>query len=193
MLEKLKELVCQANVELAQNGLVVSTWGDASGIDRERRMIVIKSIEVEHNKLTPEDMVVVNFDNDIIEGKYKPSSDIETHIELYKSFPDIGGIVHTHSYWATSLCQDQKSLIPHDTNCFLGEIPCTRKMEKEEIINEYEKNTGKIIVETFKDLDENAIPRSSVFISWMFYYLTDLLLGEKTLKMLYITLLYWKN
>ncbi len=158
MLEQLKEEVCKANLELVQHGLVIFTWGNVSGIDREKELIVIKPSGVSYDNMKPQDMVVVNFDGNIIEGKYKPSSDTATHIQLYKEFKNIGGVVHTHSEWATSFAQAGKAIPAIGTtqaDYFYGEVPCTRKMTSEEIQTAYELNTGKVIVECFNSQNIN--------------------------------------
>ena len=148
-------------MELVKQGLVIYTWGNVSGIDRKTDLVVIKPSGVDYNKLKAKDMVVVNLNGKVIEGNLKPSSDTPTHLELYKAFPEIGGIVHTHSTWATSWAQAGRSIPAYGTthaDYFYGEIPCARELTKYEIENDYEKNTGEVIVETFKDIDENAIP-----------------------------------
>jgi L-ribulose-5-phosphate 4-epimerase len=161
MLENLKEKVLEANLLLPKYNLVTFTWGNVSGIDRESALVVIKPSGVPYDGMTAEDMVVVDLNGNVVEGKWKPSSDTPTHIELYKAFPDCGGIVHTHSKWATSFAQAGMSIPALGTthaDYFYGDIPCTRKMTEEEIGGEYEKETGKVIVETFKSLDSSAIP-----------------------------------
>jgi L-ribulose-5-phosphate 4-epimerase len=161
MLEKLKQQVYEANMELPKRGLITYTWGNVSGIDRETGYFVIKPSGVEYDVLRPEDMVVMDLNGNKIEGKYKPSSDTPTHIELYKAFKDIGGIVHTHSPWATSFAQAKKSIPCYGTthaDYFYGEIPCARALTSEEIESEYEKNTGLVIIETFKDLNPMFMP-----------------------------------
>ena len=161
MLEELKQKVYEANMDLPRYGLVTFTWGNVSGIDREKGLFVIKPSGVEYEKLRPEDMVVVDMDGNKVEGEYNPSSDTPTHLELYKAFPECGGIVHTHSPWATSWAQACKSIPPFGTthaDYFYGAIPATRLMTKEEIESAYEKNTGLVIIETFKDKDPMAIP-----------------------------------
>lgn len=150
MLEKLKLEVYEANILLKKYGLVIFTWGNVSGIDAERKYIVIKPSGVDYDKLTPRDMVVVDLNGNVIEGKYKPSSDTDTHIELYKRFPTVGGITHTHSLYATSFAQAGRPIKPYGTthgDYFCGSIPCTRMMTPEEIGGEYEKNTGIVIAE----------------------------------------------
>lgn len=161
MLEELKEQVCQANLDLVMHGLVIFTWGNVSGIDRERGMIVIKPSGVSYENMVPADMVVVDLDGQRVEGKYKPSSDTETHLVLYQNFKNIGGIVHTHSEWATSWAQAGRSIPAIGTthaDYFYGEIPCTRKMTEEEINGAYERETGQVIVECFRELDPDHIP-----------------------------------
>ncbi len=161
MLEELKKEVWAANLDLPKYGLVTFTWGNVSGIDREKGLFVIKPSGVEYDKLKPEDMVVMDLDGNKVEGDLNPSSDTPTHLELYKAFPECGGIVHTHSEWATSFAQAGKPIPAFGTthaDYFYGEIPVTRLMTKEEIEGEYEKNTGTVIIETFKDLDPVAVP-----------------------------------
>lgn len=152
MLEELKKIVCQANLELPKYGLVTFTWGNVSAIDRESGLFVIKPSGVEYDKLTPEDMVVVDLDCKKVEGRYNPSSDTATHAELYKAFPEIGGIVHTHSSYATSWAQAGRSIPCYGTthaDYIYGEVPCVRCLTAEEIAENYEENTGHLIVEEF--------------------------------------------
>lgn len=153
MLEKLKQEVLQANLALPKHGLVTFTWGNVSGIDREKGLVVIKPSGVEYDGMAAGDMVVVSLaTGEVVEGNYKPSSDTPTHLELYRSFGDIGGIVHTHSRWATIYAQAQRPIPPLGTthgDYFYGAILCTRLMTAEEIAGEYELETGKVIVETF--------------------------------------------
>ena len=163
MLEKLRQEVYIANMELPKRGLVTYTWGNVSGIDRESGLIVIKPSGVEYEELTPEDLVIVDLENNIVEGKLNPSSDTKTHVELYKSFKNIGGVVHTHSSYAVGWAQAGKDIPCYGTthaDYFYGSIPCTRTLTPEEIDEDYELNTGKIIVETFKNrvLDPVAVP-----------------------------------
>jgi len=161
MLEKLKEEVFQANLDLVKHGLVIFTWGNVSGIDREKGLVVIKPSGVSYEKMKPKDMVVLNLYGQVVEGNLKPSSDTPTHLVLYRQFQNIGGVVHTHSEWATSWAQAGKGIPAIGTthaDYFYGEIPCTRKMTKEEIENEYELETGKVIVERFKGIDPDAVP-----------------------------------
>lgn len=161
MLEELKEKVLNTNLALVKHNLVTFTWGNVSGIDREQGLIVIKPSGVEYDSMTADDMVVVDFDGNVVEGKWKPSSDTPTHLVLYKTFTKIGGIVHTHSRWATSWAQAGKGIPVYGTthgDYFYGEIPCTRKMTTLEISGEYEKETGNVIVETFKGKSADDIP-----------------------------------
>lgn len=154
MLEELKELVYEANMELPRRGLVTYTWGNVSGIDRETRYFVIKPSGVDYEVLTPEDMVVMDLDGNRIEGKYKPSSDTETHMELYKKYKEIGGIVHTHSPEAVAWAQAGRDIPLYGTthaDYFFGPIPCARNLTPEEIERDYEKNTGLVIIETFEE------------------------------------------
>lgn len=161
MLEQLKKEVLEANLKLVKYGLVTFTWGNVSGIDREKGFVVIKPSGVEYDGMTAEDMVVIDLDGNVVEGKWKPSSDTPTHLVLYKAFPSIGGVVHTHSRKATSWAQAGRGIPAYGTthgDYFYGEIPCTRKMTPKEIAGEYEKETGNVIVETFKDKSYADIP-----------------------------------
>ena len=162
MLEELKELVCKANLELPKHCLVTFTWGNVSGVDREQGLMVIKPSGVEYENMTAEDMVVVSLaTGEKVEGKWKPSSDTATHVALYNAFPTIGGVVHTHSRWATSWAQAGRGIPAYGTthgDYFYGEIPCTRKMTPAEIGGEYEKETGNVIVETFEGRSPRDIP-----------------------------------
>lgn len=153
MLEELKREVYEANMELPKRGLITYTWGNVSGIDQKSGYFVIKPSGVDYDKLSPEDMVVMDLNGNKIEGKYKPSSDTPTHMELYKKYPEIGGIVHTHSPEATSWAQAGRSIPLYGTthaDYFYGEIPCARSLTPEEIKQAYEKNTGIVIIETFE-------------------------------------------
>jgi len=160
-LKKLKEEVWKANLELAKSGLVIFSWGNVSGINRAEGLIVIKPSGIEYDVLKIEDMVVVDFNENIVEGNKRPSSDTATHIELYKNFPGISGITHTHSINATSFaqaCKEIPSLGTTHADAFNGTVPVTRLLTKEEVEIDYEKNTGKVIVERFKNLNPNSIP-----------------------------------
>jgi len=162
MLERLKEQVFQANLLLPQHSLVTFTWGNVSGIDREQGLVAIKPSGVSYEVMKADDMVVVEVERGrTVEGSLKPSSDTPTHLELYQAFPDIGGIVHTHSRWATIFAQAGRGIMALGTthaDYFYGEIPCTRKMTNVEIEGEYEKETGLVIKETFHGKDPDAIP-----------------------------------
>lgn len=161
MLDSLKQSVLDANLELPQQGLVVYTWGNASGIDREKGLAVIKASGVKYEDMTTEHMVVVDLDGNIVEGNYKPSSDTPTHLALYKNFLNIGGIVHTHSTWATVWAQAQRGIPCYGTthaDYFYGEIPCTRPMTEKEIKGAYEAETGTVIIEAFKGKDPLQVP-----------------------------------
>lgn len=166
MLEELKEIVYRANMLLPEHNLITFTWGNVSGIDRESGLVVIKPSGVEYDAMTADDMVVVDLDGNRVEGHYKPSSDTPTHVELYKAFPECGGIVHTHSRWATSFAQAGMNIPAMGTthaDYFYGDIPCTRAMTPEEIKGRYEKNTGLVIIETFKDRNPADVPGVVVF------------------------------
>lgn len=161
MLEQLKREVLEANLDLPKYGMVTFTWGNVSGIDRENGLVVIKPSGVPYEQMKWEDLVVVDLDGNVVEGKLKPSSDTPTHLVLYKAFAKIGGIVHTHSPWATSWAQAGRGIPALGTtqaDYFYGEIPCTRDMTEVEIKGAYELETGNVIVERFKDLDPNMIP-----------------------------------
>ena len=160
MLEQLKKEVYEANMELPRRGLITYTWGNVSGRDKETGYFVIKPSGVDYDKLTADDMVVCDLNGKVIEGKYKPSSDTPTHIELYKKYPEIGGIVHTHSPEATSWAQAGRSIPLYGTthaDYFYGPIPCARSLTKEEIEGEYERNTGLVIIETFEENGINPV------------------------------------
>ncbi|NLL73867.1 MAG: L-ribulose-5-phosphate 4-epimerase [Clostridiales bacterium] len=161
MLDKLKKEVYEANMELPKRGLVTYTWGNVSGVCRERELFVIKPSGVSYDELKPEDMVVVDFKGNKVEGRYNPSSDTATHLELYLAFPDIGGVVHTHSPVATSWAQAGRAIPCYGTthaDYFYGEIPCARALTEEEVENGYEKNSGLVIVETFRNLNPLYVP-----------------------------------
>lgn len=155
MLEALKQEVYEANMELPRRGLVTYTWGNVSGIDREKGLFVIKPSGVDYDKLTADDMVVMDLEGNRVEGRCNPSSDTATHLELYKVFPALGGIVHTHSPHATAWAQAGRALPCYGTthaDYFYGDIPCARCLTAEEIDEAYEKNTGLVIIETFRAL-----------------------------------------
>ena len=160
MLEELKVKVYEANMELPKRGLVTYTWGNVSEIDRESGLFVIKPSGVDYEKMTPDDMVVMDLDGNRVEGRYKPSSDTPTHLELYKRYAEIGGVVHTHSTEATSWAQAGRSIPLYGTthaDYFYGEIPCARSLTPEEIDEAYEKNTGLVIIETFDSRNLNPM------------------------------------
>ena len=161
MLEELKKAVYEANMLLPKHNLVTFTWGNVSQIDRETGYFAIKPSGVDYEKLTPDDMVIMDLEGNKIEGRYNPSSDTPTHLELYRAFPKIGGVVHTHSPWATSWAQAGRGIPCYGTthaDYMYGEIPCVRCLTKEEIDMAYEKNTGLLIVDYFKDKDYEAVP-----------------------------------
>jgi len=164
MLEELKKKVCNANLELVRRGVVLYTWGNVSEIDRESGLVVIKPSGVDYDGMSPEDMVVVRLsDGEVVEGKYKPSSDTPTHLVLYRAFEDIGGVVHTHSTTAVAFAQSGRDIPALGTthaDYFYGDIPCTRALTKEEVESAYEENTGNVIVETITErgYDPMAIP-----------------------------------
>jgi len=168
MLENLKEQVLKANLDLPKYGLITFTWGNVSAIDRETSLVVIKPSGVSYDDMVVNDLVVVDLDGNIIEGKYKPSSDTPTHLALYRAFDNIGGIVHTHSNWATSWAQAGRAIPSYGTthaDYFYGAIPCTRKMTTEEIQGQYELETGNVIIETFKNnkIDPMMVPGVLVY------------------------------
>ncbi len=179
MLEKLKQAVCEANLLLPKYSLVTFTWGNVSGVDREKGLMVIKPSGVEYEGMSAEDMVVVSLETgERVEGKWKPSSDTDTHIALYNAFPALGGIVHTHSRWATTFAQAGRGVPAMGTtqgDYFYGEIPCTRKMTPDEIRGKYELETGNVIVETFRkqNIDPVQVPAVLVHSHGPFAWGTD--------------------
>ncbi|WP_073507830.1 L-ribulose-5-phosphate 4-epimerase [Streptobacillus notomytis] len=167
MLEKLKEEVFKANIELPKRGVVIYTWGNVSGIDRETNLIVIKPSGVDYENMKVSDMVVVDLDGNVVEGHLKPSSDTPTHIELYKKYKEIGAIVHTHSSHAVMWAQAGKDIPAYGTthaDYFYGNIPCTRKMSENEIKNNYEKETGSVIIETLEERNINPLYVPAVLV-----------------------------
>ncbi len=163
MLENLKQKVYEANLKLVEYKLVLFTWGNVSEIDRETGLVVIKPSGVDYDKMTPDDMVVMNLNGEKVEGRLNPSSDTPTHLELYRRFPEIGGVAHTHSTFAVSFAQAASEIPCYGTthaDFAFGAVPCTRDLTKEEIEGEYELNTGKVIAETFENgnIDCNAVP-----------------------------------
>lgn len=169
MLEKLKTAVCEANLALVAKGLVIETWGNVSGIDRERGLVVIKPSGVSYAGMKPKHMVVVSLaTGKVVEGKLKPSSDTDTHLVLYRAFKEIGGIVHTHSLYATAWAQAGKGLPAYGTtqaDYWYGDVPCTRLLKPAEIKTNYEANTGHVIVETFKKLKFDAMQHPAVLVA----------------------------
>lgn len=161
MLEKLKQEVCEANLDLVKKGVVIYTWGNVSGIDREKGLVVIKPSGVDYANMKPEDMVVVDLaTGETVEGKWRPSSDTPTHLFLYRQFEDIGGITHTHSINAVAFAQagiDIKAFGTTHADYFCGNIPCTRELTEQEVKEAYELNTGKVIVETIKERVKDAM------------------------------------
>lgn len=161
MLEQLKKEVYEANMDLVAKGMVIYTWGNVSGIDREKGLVVIKPSGVDYATMTWEDMVVVDMEGNVVEGKYKPSSDTPTHLVIYKAFPETGGVVHTHSTYGVTFAQAGLDIPAFGTthaDYFYGDIPCTRDLTAQEIEEAYELNTGNVIVETFAGKDPMAVP-----------------------------------
>ena len=164
MLELLKQQVCESNLELVRRGVVIYTWGNVRGIDREKGLMVIKPSGVDYDRMCPEDMVVVDLNTGkAVEGKWKPSSDTATHLEIYRKFPAVGGVVHTHSVNAVAFAQAGmpiRALGTTHADYFYGDIPCTRELTEEEVMSAYEVNTGKVIIETMEglDIDPMAVP-----------------------------------
>ncbi len=169
MLEKLKAEVCRANLDLVRKGLVIETWGNASGVDRARGLMVIKPSGVPYDGMLPKHMVVVSLaDGKVVEGNLKPSSDTATHLVLYRAFPKIGGVVHTHSLFATAWSQAQRGLPSYGTtqaDYWYGDVPCTRLLKPTEIKKDYEANTGEVIVETFKKLKFDPLQHPAVLVA----------------------------
>ena len=169
MLEKLKAEVCKANLDLVAEGLVIQTWGNVSAVDRASGVMVIKPSGVPYSEMKPEHMVCVSLEtNKVVEGKLKPSSDTDTHAILYRAFPKIGGVVHTHSLFATSWAQACKPLLAYGTtqaDYWYGDVPCTRKLSAAEIKNDYEANTGHVIIETFKKLKYDPMQHPAVLVA----------------------------
>lgn len=166
MLENLKQKVLEANLALPKHQLITFTWGNVSEIDRETNLVVIKPSGIEYDVMTAEDMVVVNMDGEVVEGMWKPSSDTPTHLKLYKAFPQLGGIVHTHSRWATIWAQsgmDIPALGTTHADYFYGPIPCTRRMTADEIGGDYEAETGAVIIERFRGIDPAQVSAVLVY------------------------------
>jgi L-ribulose-5-phosphate 4-epimerase len=160
-LNQLKEEVYKANLDLVKHGLVIFTWGNASAIDREKGVFVIKPSGVDYDEMKPSDMVVCDMEGKVVEGNLKPSSDMATHLYLYQNFKDIGGVVHTHSTYATAWAQagtDLPNIGTTHADYFAQDIPCTRQMNEDEVFGEYERNTGKVIVERFNGIKPMVVP-----------------------------------
>lgn len=167
MLEALKETVCEANLELSRRGVVLYTWGNVSGIDRARGLVVIKPSGVPYQGMQPSDMVVVDLEGRIVEGTLRPSSDTPTHMELYKAFPEIGGVVHTHSTHAVVFAQAGMEIPPLGTthaDYFYGAVPVSRSLTRDEVQEAYEKNTGRVIVETVKETEREPLAVPGVLV-----------------------------
>ncbi len=165
MLEKLKEEVCKANLALVEHKVVIFTWGNVSAIDKETKLVVIKPSGVDYSVMKPEQMVVTDLDGNVVEGNLRPSTDLPTHLELYKAYPEIGGVVHTHSINATAWAQAGRGIPYYGTthaDYFYGEIPCTRELTEDEVNGEYEKNTGLVIVERLGDTEPLSMPGALV-------------------------------
>lgn len=165
MLEELKEKVLKANLDLVKYGVVIFTWGNVSAIDKETGLVVIKPSGVDYSVMTSDDMVVTDIEGNRVEGTLNPSTDLPTHLEIYKAYPSVGGVVHTHSAHATSWAQAGRSIPFYGTthaDYFYGEIPCTRELTKDEVNNDYEKNTGLVIAETIGDKDALSMPGALV-------------------------------
>ena len=161
MLEQLKQEVFAANRKLVEYGLVVLTWGNVSAVTEDRRYVVIKPSGVDYAAMAPEQMVVVDMEGNVVEGELRPSSDLPTHLELYRAFPAVKSVVHTHSRYATAMAQAERSLPCYGTthaDTFYGDVPCTRHLTAEEVAEAYERNTGRVIAETFRDRDPEAVP-----------------------------------
>ena len=168
MLEALKEKVFEANLELVRQGLVIFTWGNVSGIDRQAGHVVIKPSGLDYSAMKAEDMVVLDLEGNVVEGAYKPSSDTPTHLALYRQYPEIGGIVHTHSTYATAWAQGERSIPCYGTthaDYFFGEIPCTRNLTDSEINGEYELETGNVIIETLMEKQLKPLEVPGIVIS----------------------------
>lgn len=176
MLEKLKEEVLRSNLDLVKYGVVIFTWGNVSAIDKKTGLVVIKPSGVDYSVMKAEDMVVVDINGNVVEGRYRPSTDLPTHLEIYKAYPDVGGVVHTHSSHATAWAQAGRGIPFYGTthaDYFYGEIPCTRELTKEEVETDYEKNTGLVIVETMGGRDALSVPGTLVKSHGVFSWGSD--------------------
>ena len=197
MLEELKKRVLEANLRLPQYGLVELTWGNVSAIDESRRFVAIKPSGVEYTQMTVQDIVIVDMDGKIVDGDKNPSSDLATHLELYRAFPTLGGVVHTHSKFATVFAQAKRPVTAYGTthaDYFFGDIPVTRELTREEIESEYERNTGRVIVETYAALDPDALPTVLVASHGLFAWgktpekaVENAFVAEKCAEMAYMT------
>lgn len=197
MLHDLKTRVLEANLRLPQYGLVELTWGNVSEIDESRRYVAIKPSGVEYSQMTAEDIVIVDMDGRIVEGNKNPSSDLQTHLEIYRAFPTVGGVVHTHSKFATVFAQAKRPVTAYGTthaDYFFGDIPVTRELTREEIESEYERNTGRVIVETYASLDPDALPTVLVASHGLFAWgktaqkaVENAFVAEKCAEMAYMT------
>lgn len=168
MLEKLKEIVLEANLEINRQGLVTYTWGNVSGIDREKKLVVIKPSGLRYEEMSAGDMTIVDLSGNVVEGQYKPSSDTKTHLALYRCFSEIGGVVHTHSTWATSwaqACRDIEAYGTTHADYFYGPIPCTRRLKKSEIEGDYELETGHVIIEAIRERNINPLEVPGIIVS----------------------------
>lgn len=167
MLEQLKKEVCRANLLLKEYGLITLTWGNVSAISEDNRYVVIKPSGVSYSEMTADMMVVTDMDGNVVEGNLRPSSDLATHLELYRNYPKIRSVVHTHSRWATATAQAESGIPCYGTthaDHFYGTVPCTRHLTEQEIKNDYERNTGKVIVETLKELDIDPMAVPAVLV-----------------------------
>lgn len=176
MLEALKEQVLRANLDLVKYGVVIFTWGNVSAVDRETGLVVIKPSGVDYSVMKAEDMVVVDINGNIVEGRLNPSTDLPTHLEIYKAYPEVGGVVHTHSAHATAWAQAGRGIPFYGTthaDYFYGEIPCTRELRRDEVETDYEKNTGLVIVETIGDREPLAMPGALVKSHGVFSWGSD--------------------
>lgn len=176
MLEALKEQVLRANLDLVKYGVVIFTWGNVSAVDRETGLVVIKPSGVDYSVMKAEDMVVVDIDGNRVEGRLNPSTDLPTHLEIYKAYPEVGGVVHTHSAHATAWAQAGRGIPFYGTthaDYFYGEIPCTRELRRDEVETDYEKNTGLVIVETIGDREPLAMPGALVKSHGVFSWGSD--------------------
>ena len=176
MLEALKEQVLRANLDLVKYGVVIFTWGNVSAVDRETGLVVIKPSGVDYSVMKAENMVVVDIDGNRVEGRLNPSTDLPTHLEIYKAYPEVGGVVHTHSAHATAWAQAGRGIPFYGTthaDYFYGEIPCTRELRRDEVETDYEKNTGLVIVETIGDREPLAMPGALVKSHGVFSWGSD--------------------